>query len=512
MGASLGALILGSCGSGPHYYNLKGDVDNANGSLSYEIFVRSFYDSNGDGVGDFKGVAEKAQYLQDLGVSNVWLMPIYPTSSYHGYDVTDFYGVNSEFGTMDDFTDMVAELKKHGIRVTLDMVLNHSGSRHPWFAQSYRDYLAGNKEESSKADWYNWSESDSTGYAKFGEAYYEARFSSSMPDFNWDSLAFRKEVKNILNFWMEKGIYGFRLDAVLYYYYNQHEKNAEVCTFLKEACPEAYFVGEAWCTGSSYYRYFDSKLDSFFDFDTSISANNDFITTAKGFTSGDSLSKKLEEEITAAKSRNPDAYPSFFLSNHDQDRSSKSLNGNSAKLAASLLYLTPGTPYIYYGEEIGLEGTRGKENSDAMRRLPMIWSKSDKKGETKCPDPSVATLYANLNQVEEGADDLYKDPTSLLSHYRKLGEVRNSIPWIQNASLEAISTNSDYICAFTLISQDKSKKMLVVTNTAREGNIDFDVPSSAKLFDSINTIGVSPSLNGGKLTLASSSTAILTID
>lgn len=136
-------------------YSYDTTVSNENGSMGYEIFVRSYYDSDGDGIGDLRGVASKLDYLEDLGIKTIWLMPIHPSPTYHGYDVTDYYGVHPDYGTLDDFDYLITQATSHHIDIMLDMVFNHSSDRHPWFATSLRDYADNNESETSKKDWYN---------------------------------------------------------------------------------------------------------------------------------------------------------------------------------------------------------------------------------------------------------------------------------------------------------------------------------------------------------------------
>ena len=238
-------------------YDLEGDVDNSDSSLHYEIFVRTYCDSDGDGVGDFAGVASKAGYLQSLGVGAVWLMPINPSNSYHGYDVNDYYSVNPDYGTMADFESMVETLNEHGIDVVIDMVLNHSGLSNPWFSESYKDRQADDGSADSKADWYVWSDESGLNYHSYADAYYLGAFSPSMPEFNWDCAAFRDEVKKILGFWIGKGVSGFRLDATRYYYEFNMEKNVGALDYITDSArsfdPGCYIVGENWTSGSDYY-------------------------------------------------------------------------------------------------------------------------------------------------------------------------------------------------------------------------------------------------------------------
>jgi alpha-amylase len=495
-------------------YTLDSSVSNENSSLNYEIFVRSFYDSDGNGVGDFAGVAAKADYLKSLGVGTVWLMPIQPSPSYHGYDVSNYYDVNSEFGDMASFQSMVTTLKAKGINVIIDMVLNHSSTRNSWFTQSFSDYVAGDTSSTSKADWYIWSENSGTNMHSYQGYYYEGDFDAGMPDFNFKSAGVQAEFKKILNFWLDKGVSGFRLDAVRYYYQGSTSENVKALNQLVDDVsathPGTYFVGENWTTGSDYYAYYASKINSFFSFEESnaTATGTTILSYAKGYANGDDFSSAIETSQSQVKALNSTSYNSFFLSNHDMDRSSNSFSGNNAKMAASVTYLLPGTPYIYYGEEIGLKGVRGSnDNSDVLRRLPMIWSQSDKTGECKFPESDKSYLSSHVDQVKEGATDLLAEPTSLINHYRKVGNVRAKYSFIRDATFKAIPTKSRYLCAYSLTGNGQT---IVVVHNSGKTNQELDVSSYANtLLDSIETTQAIPTLNEGKLRLGAYSSVVL---
>ena len=493
--------------------------NNEGGSLHYEIFVRSFCDSDGDGIGDFNGVASKADYLQSLGIGEVWLMPINPSPSYHGYDVSDYYSVNPDYGTMEEFESMVDTLNDHGIRVTIDMVLNHSAITNPWFNQSCTDYSDGYAGADSKADWYMWSDTKVDGnYQSYLGKYYLGAFSPSMPDFNWDSPSLRAEMKKILQFWIGKGVQGYRLDAVRYYYEENVSKNIEALNYIAECChevdPDFYIVGENWGNGLDYLDYYSSDIDSFFNFNTSIaySSGVTIVSSAKLLNSGDSYVATVANSQKAVKEKNPSSYNSFFIANHDTDRASKSLYGDYAKVGAAIVYLLPGTPYIYYGEEIELWGVRGSESTDAMRRLPMVWGEGHEEEECDFPDKTASYLsyQAEQNQVKEGVYDQLEDPFSLLNVYRRIAEVRNSYPFIRDAEMKAISTKTRNFFAYELIGEQEGEDIVIVINgddVATELNLSEY--SSFSLDNEVQTMGLKASWEGGTLGLGGYSVAVL---
>lgn len=499
---------LSGCGGGYSYE----EVSNKDGSMSYEIFVRSFYDTDGNGTGDIKGVIAKLPYLYDLGIKTVWLMPIHKSPSYHGYDVTDYYTVNSQYGTLEDFDNLVKEASKYNIDIMLDMVFNHCSTKNKYFTQSYEDYKNNNTSADSKANWFNWSDTSYPGYNKYNDLYYESRFSASMPDFNLDSETLRQELENVVKFWIkDHGVKGFRLDAVLYYYYNQTSSNISFLNWLEDTChkydPNFYMVGEAWEDAETVNEYHKSKLDSFFRFDTAIGGDYyNFINIGKGMS--DSLRiGMIEENEAEVKKNNPNGYSSYFLSNHDQDRVGNTFNTEQNKCAASMLCLMPGTPFMYYGEEIGLLGKRGKNDmTDALRRLPMVWSKNDKTGECKYPEKSTSYLWDGT-QVEYGVDDELKNGYSLVNHYKKAINIRNKYPFLKKGKFTSLmnNINEDGVAAYRI---SLGNDYINVYHNFSEVEVTIEVIGS-KITDEINTSKVSPKLNGTKLTLAPYSSAVL---
>ncbi len=497
------------------------NVEN-NGGATYEIFVRSFYDSDGDGIGDLNGVAEKLDYLKDLGVENIWLMPFNESPSYHGYDVEDYYSIEKDYGTIDDFKALNAKADSLGINIYMDLVINHSSSTNPWFIQSANDYYTNNTSADSKKDWYVWSENSGSNRYEYKNMgfYYEGDFSSSMPDFNLDCPAVREELAKVIKYWLDLGVDGFRLDAVLYYYQSNISKNIEFLNWIKETAEsvkkDTYIVGEAWVSNqagiSEYYR---SKVDSFFNFPSSLNGNgNDSINSViKGFTKANLFGASIESKEKDQKTNNPNGKSSYFLANHDMDRSSQNLTGDLAKAAASLMMLLPGNPYMYYGEEIELKGARTSSSTDAERRLPMIWSKDDKTGE--CDIPDLRSLPSNYNphQVELGADDQIKTGYSLVNHYKKAINLRNKYSFIEDATFVNltgnVAENDDHILLYKLTSGENS---IIVCHNFNETAREVDVSSlSTKILDSINTTKKIPEFKNGKLALGGYSTVVLDV-
>lgn len=500
-------------------YNLDKTVTNINGSCNYEIFVRSFYDSDGDGIGDLNGVTYQLPYLFSLGVKNLWLMPINPSPSYHGYDVKDYYGINPDYGTFEDFKNLVKEAKKYNIGIILDEVFNHCSNQSQWFIDSYNDYKSNNTSIDSKKDWFNWSEVSKSGYNQYGGLYYESRFSSTMPDLNLDNEDVLKEIEDICKFWIENGVEGFRLDAVLYYYFGNTTANVKFLNWLQETCNKYkenfYIVGECWDNQTIINKYYTSNITSLFSFPSSLASATDgsIVGCVKGVNDASKFASYIETQEANMKSINANAVSSYFLSNHDMDRSSNNLTGTYAKTAASVTYLLPGTPYIYYGEEIGLLGVRKtspEDASDARRRLPMVWSSSNKTGLCDFPESSRLDLDNNT-QVSKGVEDNLSDPYSLTSHYLKVLNVRNKFSIIKDGTFKdlssVITSDNKRILAYEIIKDDQ--KIVIIHNLSSIGAKVKLNSVSNKILDSINTSKKIPSLKDDTLLIGGYSSVVL---
>ncbi|MDE6129671.1 MAG: glycosidase, partial [Lachnospiraceae bacterium] len=268
----IGVLLigcLGACGKKDDWRAKDVQVIDDNYRTWYEIFVYSFCDSDGDQIGDLQGVISKLDYIADLGFNGIWLMPIMPSDTYHKYDVKDYMSIDEAYGTMEDFDELAAECDKRGIKLIIDLVLNHTSSSHPWFVAAC-DYLKGLEEgEEASADecpyyeYYNFVKGDpsSNNWYQVGNTdyYYEGVFWSEMPDVNFECQALREEFEAIMKFWLDKGAGGFRLDAVKEFYSGATGRNVEVLTwvndYVKSVKPDAYMVGEAWDGLSTYAQY-----------------------------------------------------------------------------------------------------------------------------------------------------------------------------------------------------------------------------------------------------------------
>jgi glycosidase len=442
-----------------------------NDTVFYEIFVRSFYDSDGDGIGDFNGITAKLDYLNDgdptttsdLGITGLWLMPINPSPSYHGYDVTDYYAVNPQYGTMEDFKRLLEEAHKRGIRVTIDWVLNHTSSQHPWFKEAQ-------DPASPFRQWYVWSATPPTGqywnYAS-GQEYYYARFGAGLPDLNYANPEVIKEIQKATRFWLQDvGVDGFRLDAVKHIFENGAitENVPETHTFFegfhkfyKSVNPQAITVGEVASNTDTVRQYVEGdELDLAFDFDLARKTVSDVQAQ-----SGEDFGDVLSHEVLLFR---PGQFATF-LTNHDQDRTMSVLNDDveAAKNAAFLLLTSPGVPYLYYGEEIGMVGKKPDEDI----RRPLQWSDEANAGfTTGTPWRAPNSDYTTKNVVAQSAD-----PGSLLSLYRTLIQLRNNHAALRVGDFYEIDTGSRAVFASLRVSTEET--ILVLTNLGSKPVNDY---------------------------------------
>ena len=449
-----------------------------NDAVFYEIFVRSFYDSDGDGIGDFNGIIEKMDYLNDgdpstsddLGITGIWLMPINASPSYHGYDVTDYFAVNPEYGTLEELQTLLDEAHQRGIHVIIDLVLNHTSTQHPWFQEAnndpnspYRDYYIFQETPGNyKSPW----GSDVWHRATNGGVYYGV-FWEGMPDLDYTHPDVTAEMQEVIRFWLEEvGVDGFRLDAIKHLIENgpSQENTPETHAwwqgfydFYAGLNPEAFTVGEAWSATSEVVKYIGDEVNIAFEFDLA----GDMIQTARRETN--ILMAQTVADIR--KSFPPHQYGTF-LTNHDQDRVMSQLLGNEdrAKTAASLLLTAPGVPFLYYGEEVGQSGRKPDENI----RTPMQWSDEMIAGFTTADRPwrSPQSNYDAFNVAAQTAN-----PNSLLSHYRRLIQARNAYEALQSGDWQEMPIRGGKLYAFLRHTADQT--LLILINLGDEPISDY---------------------------------------
>ncbi|RSK43281.1 alpha-amylase family glycosyl hydrolase [Hymenobacter perfusus] len=437
-----------------------------NDAVFYEVFVRSFYDSNGDGKGDFAGLTQKLDYLNDgnpstttdLGVTGLWLMPMMASPSYHGYDVTDYKATEPDYGTMAEFEAFLAAAHARGLRVIIDLVLNHASDQHPWFQQ------AASSPSNAYRDWFRWSATvpgtgpgNGTVWHPRNGNYYYGVFWSGMPDLNWRNPQLKAAMWDASRFWLRKGVDGYRLDAVKYLVENSNtiENTPETLGILEEfhdsvraVNPAAFTVGEAWSNTPAVVPYvLNQRLDACFEFDlaaaiiSSLNAGNP---------------AALRTQLGVVDRSYPKLQYATFLTNHDQNRVLDQLGGNLARMKqAAALYLTmPGIPFLYYGEEVGMLGA----GVDEDKRKPMQWTAGTQAGfTTGSPWRGINGNYAQFNVATQQAD-----PASLLNHYKQLIRLRNTHEALRKGYLLPLSSPTGNVLSYARVHQQQA--MLMVTN------------------------------------------------
>ena len=530
----------------------------------YSLFVRSFADGNGDGIGDFKGLTKKLDYLNDgndatttdLGVTGLWLLPIFDSPSYHGYDVADYYKINPEYGTMEDFEKFLAECKKRGIDVIIDMTCNHSSSYNDWFLQS-------KKPESPYRTWYRWiTDLDFTenggpynrnqkGLAgniwtielsnpvmgpdgkaltdKNGQTvmnYYAGLFSTNMPDYNMDEPAVREEFKKVFKFWLDKGVSGFRFDAAGHIYNANEVKPGsetlskavafwkEMNDYILSVKPDAYSVAEVWEPTATRARYMAGMQSNFhFDLGTLIPniINNQEVNDKKG-TPDDSdkstyngYARSLESEYNMYRANNPDYIDAPFLSNHDQARISAALRNNAdkMKLAADMYILAEGIPFIYYGEEIGMKSG----SDDPSKRTGLVWAPE---GKDKMYTTWVESgAYGNAkvyNKKTVPVSVQQKDPESLLNHYKRVIRVKTAHPALLHGRLKAVPTDSAVLESWVMESAEE--KAFVIHNVSSTRTETVALPDGCNL-PLVYTAREGTVVEDGKITIPPMTSVVL---
>lgn len=457
------------------------------GATCYEVFIRSFQDSNGDGIGDINGLISRLDYINDghpnsttsLGARCVWLMPVMESPSYHGYDITDYYKVNHEYGTNDDFRRLMSEAHRRGIHVLVDMVLNHSSSEHPYFQAALHDTA------SPYRSWYRFSATEPKERPPMGspawhrspvrDEYYYGAFGRDMPDLNYETPAVVAEANRIAKFWLDSmDVDGFRLDAVSYlveengvgaHTAGTHRVLHDYEAYVRRVDPDAYTVGEVTFPIDTVLSYYPEQLDSYFAFEV---ADHLIHAVQTGSARG------LLDPVLRLQADVPAARWSPFLRNHDQPRTRTELGGDMAKarVASFLLLTMPGVPFVYYGEEIGMVG--GKP--DPRIRTPMQWSgraahpfTTGHAWEQSQPDSATVTVESQL-----------KDPHSILWLHRALVHLRSTNTALADGELIPLETGNDAVAAY--LRRDGDRMVLAIANLSAKPVDGVTLRASADAF------------------------------
>lgn len=441
----------------------------------YEIFVYSFYDSDGDGIGDLNGVTQKLDYIQDMGFNGIWLMPVMTSTTYHKYDTVNYYEIDPQYGTIEDFQALVEACHERGIRVVIDMVMNHSSSKNKWFLEacSYlrqlEDDAEPNPQECPYVEYYHFSKErvDSTYYNISGcDWYYEGVFWSEMPDFNLECEALKGEFEDIAKYWIDMGVDGFRMDAAMHFEESDTAFNTETLNWLYTYCkglnPDFYMVSEVWAGINMIKGYYASETPSMFNFDAA-DAEGKLIKAARGNYPASSFVADMlryQEEFSSVYTDYIDAP---FLTNHDMGRVSNALisNMDNVKMAGGLLLMMNGSPFVYYGEEIGMKSSGTK---DENKRIAMIWSDTDETGMTNGPkdaDDGIVSAFPGVAQQRE-------DGASILNYYRRALRLRNENPEIARGTIALVEPLCDGYQAAITKTYEGSTIGIVYNNSMEE--------------------------------------------
>lgn len=490
----------------------------------YQVLIYSFCDSNGDGIGDINGLTSKLDYIKDLGFTSIWLLPFHTSTTYHKYDVVDYYEIDKDYGTMEDFEKLVKACDEKNIDLYMDFVINHTSSKNQWFldAVNYIKTLKAGEEPDYTvcpyAEYYNFKRADSkpTGWSVVPETtdwYYECVFWDQMPDLNLDSLAVKSEIEKIASFWIDKGIKGFRLDAALHYYEGNITKSTQALKwfydYVEEVNSDIYVVAEVWDTFYTIQEFYKSGVDSVFNYVLG-SKDGLFVKSVNRMGNGKagaSLSENLQMIQETFCSINPNYVDGVFLSNHDTGRAAGFLSRDEekVKLAAGLEILSTGCVFVYYGDELGMSGS----GDDVNKRAPMYWT-----------DDKTATgmTVGPTGMVEQehvfGSYETQKDnTTSVYNYYKKAIHLRNKYPEIGRGTITAMKDVTDEngnVCAIE--KEYNGKTIYLFYNLSKEPvtvKVSKDTYSYQGISDYLITGEEAPSMDGESLMMPAYGCVIL---
>lgn len=454
--------------------NVVADPVDDNFRTFYQIFVGSFSDSNNDGIGDLQGVINRFDYLNDgnmlsedsLGVQGIWLSPVFESPSYHKYDAVDYYRIDPKFGTEEDLKELIALCDQRNVKVILDLAINHTSRWNEWFLKFKEARISGDTEnpyydyyscvsEAEKASGITYRKIDGVDW------WYECNFSDDMPELNYDNPEVRQAMLEVAKYYLDLGVDGFRFDAVKYIYFGDTARSVAFWEWYMEELlkidPDIYCVGECWSGENEILEYYGAM--NCFNFAMS-QAEGTVAMAAKGF-----AVSKYTSYVTSFRNKllqkNPEGMVMPFLSNHDMDRIAGAfVLENNMRMAANLYLLCSGSPMIYYGEEIGIRGSRGSDNTDANRRLAMLWGDGD-----TVRNP-IGASYPEKNQITTTVADQMADANSLYRYYCRLLSIRHKYPAIARGDYEALKWSDRNLGGFCIGYEGET--FVLIHNTAAE--------------------------------------------
>lgn len=477
----------------------------------YEIFVQSFADSNGDGIGDINGMTSKLDYLQQLGITGIWLMPISPSPSYHKYDVSDYLGIHPDYGTMDDFKNFITEAHKRDIKVVIDFVINHTSEEHPWFksaiqskASEYRNYYVWSNIDSIKDNLskkvvtldsdniYQWHQNGDD------DEYYYGFFWKGMPDLNYDNPHVREDIIKAGQFWLQEvNVDGLRLDAAKHIFPDEqanksHEWWVEFGDAMRAVKPDVYLVGEVWGSNADLAPYVKG-LHSLFNFPLYFGID-DIMRNERNNGLVDTLINARKEYDKAS----PDFTDATLVNNHDRNRLISVVGGSieKHKQAFAILLTLPGTPYVYYGDEIGMLG----QKPDEMIREPFLW---DVEANDSLRTRWMTPEYSNDSTVTPLAQQL-KDSNSTYQFFKAWIANRNGQKVLREGNLGSLEL-PDYLLGYERV-LEKERVVVVHNLTAEVVEISM---SSVNCTNVEFYFGVGPQIDSDKVALQAYQSIVL---
>lgn len=489
----------------------------------YQIFVGSFSDSNGDGTGDLRGIISRMDYLNDgdihsgesLGVQGIWLSPIFSSPSYHKYDTTNYYKIDDKFGTEEDLKELLDLCHERNVKVILDLAINHTSESNQWFTKFAGAHKDGATDD-AYYDFYSWVKKDEAGGGATYRAIpgctdelYECNFSGDMPELNFDNEAVRQEMLKVAKYYLDLGVDGFRFDAVKYIYFGDTKASVDFWNWytqeLRRYKEDIYLVGECWSSDTETLPYVSAM--NCFNFQMAQSEGQ-IANAAKGMDIR-VFTKYVQNYQSKVKEANPEGMVIPFLSNHDMDRCSGylTLATKRMQMGANLYLLSPGSPFIYYGEEIGMRGTRGGANTDANRRLAMLWGDDD-----TVRNPQGST-YDDKKQTNGTVAGQLDNKDSLCRYYGQLIAMRNRYPEIARGTYRSLDYGSISFGGFVI--EYDGKQSVLLHNTS-DGEITMDLRSAPECPENLliaDYIGQGKAeLKGMMLTLGPQTSVVLKPD
>ena len=543
-------------------------------SVVYQIYPRSFYDSNGDGIGDLRGIIQKLDYLKELGINVVWLCPVYKSpNDDNGYDVSDYQNIMDEFGTLADWDELLAEMHEHGIKLVMDLVVNHTSDEHPWFKEShkskddpYRDFYIWRpaKNGAEPNNWRSFFSGSAWEYDEPSNEYYLHLFTKKQPDLNWENPQVREEVYKMMDWWLQKGIDGFRMDVI-----NMISKVPGLPDAPVVNNDRYQFGGQYFINGPRLMEFLTemkqkalSRYNILTVGETPLVTTQDAIKLANEETGALKMVFQFEHmDLDAEKGVDPRrsfkqwnlldfkdvmtrwqkdlenrAWNSIYLSNHDQPRVVSRLGDvgqyrvESAKLLATFTHMLQGTPYVYQGDEIGMTNVAfesiedyrdvgtlnmykelvGEKGADPKETLRIIHAKSRDNARTPIQwDTSEQAgfttgtpwIKVNPNYKEINVADALADPNSIFHYYKKLVQLRKENPVMVYGSYDLILHSHKEIYAFTRTLEEE--RLLVILNFSRNFPV-FNLPEHISFSSTellINNYSLNPDADLHQITL-----------